>query len=230
MKKVISIIALVVAMVMAMSVSAFAADPAFEVAEGAVIPEGTTVTPAADSIAVETAATAGNYYGVLLVEGNALPTVDNAILYIDQATAADVKQAFSVLPIIPEVGTELTLYISSNVAGAELIAIPMVYDAEEEVIVPEVLLGDVDGSGDITDEDGYVISLYTCFMWDELIDQYGVDVYENEAAFVAAGDVDGSTDVTDEDGYVVSLYTCFMWDEVFEQYGVEIGDMIGSYK
>lgn len=143
MKKVISIIALVVAMVMMMSVASFAADPTFMVAEDAVIPEGTTVTPAADSIAVETASVAGNYYGILLVEGDALPTVDNAILYIDQATAADVAQAFTVLPIIPEAGTELTLYISSNVAGAELIAIPMVYDAEAEE--PTYTLGDVTG-------------------------------------------------------------------------------------
>lgn len=227
MKKVISIIALVVAMVMAMSVSAFAADPAFMIAEDAVIPEGTTVTPAADSIAVETAATAGNYYGVLLVEGNALPTVDNAILYINQATAADVKQAFSVLPIIPEAGTELTLYISSNVAGAELIAIPMVYDAEEEIIVPEVLLGDVDGSGDITDDDAYVISMYTSYIWDEILEQYGLDVESEE--FLAAADVDGSTDITDDDAYVISMYTSYLWDEIFEQYGVAIGDMIGSY-
>jgi len=158
MKKVISIIALVVAMVMAMSVSAFAADPAFMLAEDAVVPEGTTVTPAADSIAVTTAATAGNYYGVLLVEGNALPTVDNAILYIDQATAADVAQAFTVLPIIPEAGTALTLYISSNVAGAELIAIPLVYDAEAEE--PAYTLGDVNGDTAIDGADALAVINY----------------------------------------------------------------------
>lgn len=155
MKKLVSIIAIVLAFTMLTAVSAFAADPAFMVAEDAVIPEGTTVTPAADSIAVTTAATAGNYYGVLLVEGNALPTVDNAILYIDQATAADVAQAFSVLPIIPEVGTELTLYISSNVAGAELIAIPMVYDAEADE--PTYTLGDVNNDGDINGADALAV-------------------------------------------------------------------------
>ena len=152
MEKVISIIALVVAMVMMMSVASFAADPEFAVAEGATIPEGTTVTPAADSIAVTTATTAGNYYGILLVEGDALPTVDNAIHYIDQATAADVTQAFSVLPNMTDLadGDKLTLYISSNVSGADLIAIPMVYAAEEEVVVPdpEYILGDVDQNGE----------------------------------------------------------------------------------
>ena len=173
--------------------------------------------------------------GVLLVEGNALPTVDNAILYINQATAADVAQAFDVLPNMAglEDGTELTLYISSNVAGAALIAIPMVY-ADEEIIVPdepgiEVLVGDVDASGDISDEDVYIASMYTSYMWDEILEQYSIDVYENEAEFVLAADVDASEDVSDEDVYILSMYTSYMWDEIFEQYGVVIGDMIGSY-
>ena len=149
MKKIVSILAIVLAFTMMMTVSSFAA-ASFAVAEGADYDtEATTVTPAADSIAVTTASTAGNYYGILLVTGDALPTVDNAILYIDQATAADVTQAFTVLPNMTGLaaGTELTLYISSNVAGAELIAIPMVYAEEAEG--PTYTLGDVNGDGEI---------------------------------------------------------------------------------
>lgn len=202
MKKVISIIALVVAMVMAMSVSAFAADPAFMVAEDAVIPEGTTVTPAADSIAVETVATAGNYYGILLVAGDALPTVDNAILYIDQATAADVKQVFEVLPIIPttlvdendepvyNLGDPLTLYISSNVAGAELIAIPMVYDEEKAAYV----LGDIDNNNMWNSADALIVL------------QIGANLYEATATELLAADVDHNEMYNSADALLILQY------------------------
>ena len=185
MKK-FSIIAMVLAFTMMLSVVSFAADPAFMLAEDAVVPEGTTVTPAADSIAVETTAVAGNYYGVLLVEGNALPTVDNAILYINQATAAEVKQAFSVLPIIPEAGTELTLYISSNVAGAELIAIPMVYDAEADE--PTYTLGDVNNDGAIDSSDALAVLLFFA---------NGTEFGENIPEEAGDVNVDGAVDSSD---------------------------------
>lgn len=221
MKKLASVLAIVLAFTMMMSLTSFAADPAFAVKEGAVIPEGTTVTPAADSIAVETAATAGNYYGVLLVEGNALPTVDNAILYINQATAADVKQAFSVLPIIPEVGKELTLYISSNVAGAELIAIPMVYDAEEEIIVPAYALGDVTMDEWVDLDDAYIICLFDAGEADRILaegyEQFWGEVDAADADAVALGDVTMDEYLDLDDAYVICLYDAGETDRILAE-------------
>lgn len=145
MKK-LSILALVLAFVMMFSVVSFAAD-SFKVTDATKIPTGTTVTPAATDIAVTTGTADGNYYGILLVEGNALPTADNAILYIDQLTGDGNAASVAVKPIMPKVGTELTLYISSNVAGAELIKIPMIYSADAPV-EPEYLIAEIDGDGE----------------------------------------------------------------------------------
>ena len=222
MKK-FSIIAMVLAFTMMLSVVSYAA-PAFKTADGAVIPEGTTVTPAADSIAVETAATAGNYYGILLVEGNALPTVDNAILYINQATAADVKQAFEVLPNMAglEDGTELTLYISSNVANANLIAIPMVY--ADEVIIPDgpaFPLGDVTMDEYVDLDDAYVMFLFAAMETDRIIEegypQFWGEVSDDDADAVALGDVTMDEYADLDDAYVMFLYAASEEDRIIEE-------------
>lgn len=148
MKKIISVIALVLAMTMLMSVSAFAA-PAFSIAEDATAPAGMTVTPAADSIVVGLSEpTSSAQYSILLVEGNALPVVDNAILYINQATGTEIAN-FSLLPIIPEAGTELTLYIGSDIEGFGLKSISLVYDEEQA----QYTLGDVVVDGEINISD-----------------------------------------------------------------------------
>lgn len=159
MKKLVSIFAIVLAFTMLMSVASFAAEPVFKAVEQVTNEDGTdpivygsytttddgaevfktadgktTLTSDEDSINVTTTeTTAGNYYGVLLVEGNDLPTKDTEILYINQATAAGDTQAFEVLPILPA-NKDVTLFISSNVAGAGLITIPMTY--AEEVVAP----------------------------------------------------------------------------------------------
>ena len=87
----------------------------------------------------------------------------------------------------------------------------------------EFVLGDVDGVEGISDEDVYVLSMYTSFLFDEIKEQYGIDV-ESEA-FLKAADVDGVEGISDEDVYVLSMYTSFLFDEIKEQYGVSFGDM-----
>lgn len=155
MKK-FGILALVLVFTMMLSVVSFAADPAFKIdtdrdAEN-YNTEVTTVKPGSNSIAVTTSATNDAYYGVLLVKGAALPTVDSEILYIDQVTAKDGSATFTVLPIIPEadLAKDLTLYISSNASGAKLIKVPVAYGAEAETpVTPTYVLGDVDQNGEV---------------------------------------------------------------------------------
>lgn len=91
-----------------------------------------------------TAATNGGYYGVLLVEGNELPTKDNKIIYINQLTAESNTVDFNVYPMLPKKATPLSLYISSNVEGFELIKVPLNY----YLPMPPYVLGDVNGDND----------------------------------------------------------------------------------
>lgn len=101
---------------------------------------------------------AGENYVVLLVEGNALPTVDNAIYYIDQTTTASTGSiTFNVYPMDIAGQKDLTLYITSDKAGFETIAIPMGYAPAGSYDVQPYTLGDVDNDGYWTAND----ALYT---------------------------------------------------------------------
>ncbi len=78
------------------------------------------------------------YYGVLLVEGRDLPTVDNTIFYIDQVVPEENVVEFDVYPLLPtsinnaKQITEMTLYISCSKPEARLISIPLSYVVGEE--------------------------------------------------------------------------------------------------
>lgn len=83
-------------------------------------------------------------YVVLLVEGDALPTVDNAIYYIDQTTTASTGAiTFNVYPMDIAEQKDLTLYITSDKADFETIAIPMGYAPAGSYEVQPYTLGDV---------------------------------------------------------------------------------------
>ena len=87
---------------------------------------------------------AGENYVVLLVEGDALPTVDNAIYYIDQITTASTGSiTFHVYPMDIAGQKDLTQYITSDRAGLETIAIPMGYAPAGSYEVQPYTLGDV---------------------------------------------------------------------------------------
>lgn len=73
------------------------------------------------------AADEGSYYGAILVEGTGRPTEDNTIFYIDQVTAESGSVNFNVFPKEPAQTTALTLYISSNAEGHDLISVPLNY-------------------------------------------------------------------------------------------------------
>lgn len=196
MKK-FGILALVLVFTMMLSVVSFAAEPAFKVVErddAAYDPDVTKVTPGSGNIVVSTDATEGAYYGVLLVNG-VLPTVDDAgnnnILYINQETAGNSGTvSFDVLPIMPADNLEapLTLYISSNASGENLIIVPVAYGAEAETpVTPTYVLGDVDQDGEVAAlKDAAEIVNYQNFEA-SVFDNYTDDV----AAAVADVDKDG---------------------------------------
>ena len=93
-------------------------------------------------------------YVVLLVEGDALPPVDNAIYYIDQTTTASAGAiTFNVYPMDIAEQKPLTLYITSDKAGFETIAIPMGYAPAGSYEVQPYTLGDVNEDGGITSGD-----------------------------------------------------------------------------
>lgn len=194
MKKVI---AMVLALATMLSMTAFAATFETNYTEGAALPAGTTVTGAADSIAVSTGAVDDAYYGILLVKGTELPTEDNTILYINQETADGDSVAFDVKPLMANVaeGDVLTLYISSNATGASLISVPMIYKAEGSSFT----LGDVDGNGDIDSDDALAVLLYFA---------KGLEFADSEGNAIPAeaGNVDGNADVDSDDALAILLY------------------------
>ncbi len=96
-----------------------------------------------------TAATVGAYYGVIMVDGTGLPTEDNTIFYIDQVSATTSTISFNVYPTLPTETTEMTLYISSNAEGFDLIPVSLNYVCAEETVAPPATEGQT-VSGTIT--------------------------------------------------------------------------------
>ena len=128
------------------------------------------------------------YYGVLLVEGSALPTVDNAIFYIDQVAPKSNVVEFDVYPLLPEDEgngkkiTALTLYISCSKEGAALVSIPLSYvvGAETTSYTP----GDVNEDGEVNAFDRTAISRYVA-KWDG----YGPEALGRNKVNISAADV-----------------------------------------
>ena len=100
-------------------------------------------------------ASANEYYGIILVEGSALPTKDTEVYYISQETAAGSSVEFNAGIKVPEATTDMTLYISTSKAGASLVSVPMNYAVNATVAgeAPSYRLGDANGDGEITVKD-----------------------------------------------------------------------------
>ena len=94
-------------------------------------------------------AVVGSEYGVILVKGTGLPTVNDNICFIDQVTATSTTVDFNVYPILPDATTPMTLYISSNATGFELKDISLSYavGVAGEEPTPTVLYGDITDDG-----------------------------------------------------------------------------------
>lgn len=126
MKRIISVLALVLAMTMVMSVSAFATAE-FSVAEEDIPAAITALEAGADRIDLTVTTTPNADYSILLVAGDTLPTVDSAIAYINQANATTTSLDFDVLPKLTSCDEEMTLYIGTNATGENLISVPVTY-------------------------------------------------------------------------------------------------------
>ena len=101
---------------------------------------------------------AGENYVVLLVEGDALPTVDNAIYYIDQTTTASTGAiTFNVYPMDIAEQKALTLYITSDKEGFSTIKISMGYAPAGEYDVQPYTLGDANNDGVINVNDAMAV-------------------------------------------------------------------------
>ena len=107
-------------------------------------------------------AVSGKEYGVILVKGTGLPTVNDNICFIDQVTATSTTVDFNVYPILPDETTDMTLYISSNATGFELKDIPVSYavGVAGEEPTPTILYGDATGDGNINSFDALRIKQY----------------------------------------------------------------------
>lgn len=128
------------------------------------------------------------HYGVILVDGNGLPTKDTAIYYINQETATGSDVEFNVYPKLPEESADMTLYISSSEEEFKLVNIALGYAAgvTSEEPAPSYVPGDVNDDGTVDVRD--VISLRR-----HIAGGYNITVNEN------ATDVnrDGGVDVRD---------------------------------
>lgn len=92
----------------------------------------------------------GGYYGIMLVEGSGLPTKDTQIHYMNQEKAGDTDVTFNIKTSSIKETTEMTLYITSNAEGFEMVNIPMSY-AVNEII--RHIPGDVNGDYSINADD-----------------------------------------------------------------------------
>ncbi|MBR5152899.1 MAG: dockerin type I repeat-containing protein [Clostridia bacterium] len=115
-----------------------------------------TFYPNANKFTVNyTGATKDAYYGVLLADGDAAPTKESEIFYIDQLTAEGNSIDFLVYPILSKENNKQTLYISSSVEGAPLVKVPLYYTTagtygDDE---PDYVLGNVNGDAYINSSD-----------------------------------------------------------------------------
>ena len=142
-----------------------------------------------------TAATSDGYYGIILIEGSGVPTLDNTIFYIDQITAESGTVNFDVYPILPKKTTDLTLYITSNIKDFKLISIPLNYVVDAESPATYYTLGDINND-DIWNSTDALLTL-----------QIGAGIYsEATAQEIAAANVNGDEYVNSTDALMILQY------------------------
>ena len=144
------------------------------------------------------AATAGAYYGVIMVDGTGLPTKENTIFYINQVTADSTSVTFNVKPLLPTASGVCTLYITSNAVDAAPIPVTLSYaiNGTYSPASSAYLKGDVDNTGVIDSED----SLGAL--------QLGLSLIENpDPRALVAADVDESGVIDSKDALYILQYS-----------------------
>ena len=154
------------------------------------------------------AATAGEDYGVILVEGSSLPTASSAIYYINQEEAASTNVTFDVYPAtIEATKAAMTLYISSSKADADLVSVPMSYVVGyEEVVTPSFTYGDIKADGAVDNKDKTYLSRY-------LLKVYETSGLPSDLSF-DAGDVKKDGAVDNKDKTILSRYLLKVYDSL----------------
>ena len=153
------------------------------------------------------AAVSGSYYGVLLIEGSALPTKDTYVYFIDQVDAKSSVVDFNVYPILPDKTTDMTLYISSNAPDEELVKIALNYATNVTEDITSYVLGDVNDDGAVNTKDRMTLARHLA-NWDSY------DTINTDAADVNADNTVNTKDrmtlarhLANWDGYETLPYT-----------------------
>jgi len=112
-------------------------------------------------------AKAGSQYLVMLVEGDQLPTVDNAIWYIDQVAGSSGSIKFDVYPTLSDKSAQqLSLYITSNQDGFETKKIGLKYAPANTYTEAPYVLGDVDTKNGINATDASLVLQFAASLID----------------------------------------------------------------
>lgn len=143
-------------------------------------------------------ATADDQYGIILVEGNALPTKDTAIYYINQEAAGSSSIGFNVYPTLPTETKDMTLYISSSAEDFDLISVPVNY-AVNATEVSSHKPGDANGDNLVDVKD--VISIRRA-----IAGGYNVTINEK------AANVNGDTKVDVKDAIAIRRFIAGGYD------------------
>lgn len=133
-----------------------------------------------------TAATKDEHYGVILVDGNGLPTKDTAIYYINQETATGSDVAFNVYPKLPEESTDMTLYISSSEEEFELVNIALNYakGVSGEEPTPSYVPGDVNDDTTVDVRDVISLRRHIAGGYNITVNEFAVDVNRDDGVDV----------------------------------------------
>ena len=106
----------------------------------------------------------GDRFMALLVTGDGLPTVSDAICYINQVAMADGTVVFDVYPLLPTVCTDMTLYITGSREDFATIQVGLKYAVDDTYTEAsgtppaeeEYVLGDVNDDGEIDTLDSLI--------------------------------------------------------------------------
>ncbi len=196
MKKLIRVCLLSALLIMALCITAFAAEPT--ITDATSVKTGVSITADGSTATVTyTGAESGKYYMIfVLTDENGVVTSENTV-YINQETASGSTVTFTVNSALIEGGKTYYVFLSSS--AEDIGAITKVATFKTEGGGPAVIRGDVDGSGEL-DEDDAIYVLFNYMFGDE---EYPM----NQTA-----DFDGSGEV-DEDDAIWLLFNYMFGDE-----------------
>ena len=135
----------------------------------------------------------------LLVTGDGLPTASDTICYIDQTARGTGGVTFDVYPMLPETGTDLTLYITSSREDFTTIQVDMKYAVDDTYTEASTeapyTLGDANSDNTVDTRDAVSVLRYV------VGDLTEADTFEEEAA-----NTNGDTSIDTRDAVLILRY------------------------